>query len=191
MELQKVKELREKTNVSLNACKKAIEDANGDVDEALVLLQKRGIMKASEKSGRATNEGVVHSYIHSGRIGVLVEINCETDFAAKSDQFKDFCDQVGLQIAGMKPEFVSEIPLTIETKQKEIFKAQIEGKPEKIQEQIIKGKVMKWANEVCLMNQQSVVVEGKTMEELRAGLVATIGENVTVRRFVRWEVGME
>ena len=189
--LHKVKELRDKTNISLSACKKAIEDTNGDVDAAIVLLQKRGAIKAGEKSGRATNEGRVHSYIHSGRIGVLVEINCETDFASNSDEFKEFCEQVGLQIAAMKPDFVSEPTEEEVEKMSDIFIAQVpKGKPDNIREKIMQGKLNKWKKEVCLMSQQSVIVEGKTIEDLRTDLIGKMGENISVRRFECYEVGM-
>ena len=143
--LQKVKELRDKTNISLNACKKAIEETNGDVDAAIVLLQKRGAIKAGEKSGRATNEGRIHSYIHSGRIGVLVEINCETDFASKSKEFKEFCEQVGLQIAAMKPDFISEPDNESVLKMSDIFIEHVhKDKPENVREKIMEGKLNKW-----------------------------------------------
>lgn len=163
MNIQLVKQLRDQTNVSLNACKKALEDANGNLDEALVLLQKRGQMKANEKSNRSASEGKIYSYVHQGRVGVMVEINCETDFNAKSKEFGEFCEFVALQIAATNPAYIFDIPEDEENKQKEIFTAQAQDKPEKAREKIVEGKFKKWRAEVRLMEQPSITDPKKTV----------------------------
>lgn len=187
-----IKELRAKTSISLNECKKALLETSGDVEQALIVLQKTGVLKAKDKISRPTGEGTIHAYIHgNGRMGVLVEIRCETDFAADSYEFRDFCERTALQIAAMNPTFVFEPDSTSILAQREIFKAQVLDKPFEAQTSIIEGKLNKWKSEVCLLNQESVVVPGKTIEELRTELVAKIGENVTIKRFVRWSIGVD
>ncbi|MBI2388960.1 MAG: translation elongation factor Ts [Deltaproteobacteria bacterium] len=189
-----VKEVRERSGAGMMDCKNALVEANGDVEKALEIIQKKGLAKAVKKAGRVASEGLVHSYIHAGgRIGVLVEINCETDFVSRNEDFKRFCDDVAMQIAGMSAQYVrkEEIPADVTAKQKEIFQAQLkeEGKPEQAWPKILEGKLSKWAQEICLNDQESIVVPGKNIEQVRAELVAKIGENINIRRFVRWELG--
>jgi elongation factor Ts len=193
MSIELVREVRSRSNVSLNECKKALEEAGGDVEKALVIIQKKGLQKAVAREGRIASEGTITQYDHNGRIGVMSEVNCETDFVSRSPDYKAFCEAVNLQIASMSPVFVrrEEVPeAEIET-QREVFTAQLvaEKKPLAAIEKIMPGKFNKWYSEVCLLEQDSVMHPGKTIEQLRVELVAKTGENITVRRFVRWEVG--
>jgi len=193
--LNKIKELRELTNVSLAKCKAAIESSHGDIKEALVILQKQGLTDSAKKAGCSASEGLIHSYIHGGKIGVMVEINCETDFLAKSDAFKEFANAVVLQIASMNPEYITsdDVPIEFEAEQKDIFMGQLDEKmfqkPEVVRNKILDGKYNKWLEVVCLMNQTSVLNSEKTIEQLKADLVLKSGENIVVKRFVRWELG--
>ena len=191
MNIEIVKILRDKTNVSLDACKKALEQSNGNIDEAIIFLQKRGELKASQMSDRPTNEGRIHSYVHFGRIGVMVEILCQTDFCSKSKEFIEFCDAVSMQIASMNPQYISDLSEGERDKQIDIFKAQLKkAPPEAALTRMIDGKLASLQAELCLLHQESVVVPDKTIEQLRVELVAKIGENVSIKRFVRWEVGV-
>ncbi|OPZ85883.1 MAG: Elongation factor Ts [Firmicutes bacterium ADurb.Bin419] len=189
-----VKQLRESTGAGMMDCKKALTDANGDMTKATELLRERGIAKAGKKAGRIAAEGVVDSYIHGdGRIGVLVEINTETDFAAKNEEFKAFVKDVAMQIAAAKPEYVrrEEVPTEQIDKEKEILRAQAlnEGKPEKIVDKMVEGRIDKFYKEICLLEQPFVKDPDKTIQQLLTEKVATIGENITIRRFVRFERG--
>jgi elongation factor Ts len=189
-----VKEVRERSGAGMMDCKNALVEAAGDVEKALEIIQKKGLAKAVKKAGRVASEGLIQSYIHAGgRIGVLLEVNCETDFVSRNEDFKKFCDDVAMQIAGMNAQYVrrEEIPESAKAKQMEIFEAQLkeEGKPQQAWPKIIEGKLSKWMQEICLVDQESFTVPGKTIEQLRSELVAKIGENITVRRFVRWELG--
>lgn len=193
--LNKIKELRERTNISLAKCKQAIELSNGNIDEAIVWLQKQGLTDSSKKSGRTANEGLIHSYIHMGKVGVLLEVNCETDFASRSEHFKKFADNVALQIAAMSPEYVSVnlVPENLIAEQKEIFLAQMNNggkpKPQNIIDKMLAGKLDKYFSEICVLNQTSVMDSSKTIEQMRIELVSQLGENVIIRRFTRWEIG--
>lgn len=196
MSMDLVKEVRSRSQAPLGDCKKALDDANGDVEAALLLLQKRGEAKAVAAGGRIATEGQVFSYLHPGsRLAVLVEVNCETDFVARSPGFAKFGEDVAMQIAGMSPQFVrrEDVPQTTLDTQMEIFKAQLQkdGKPEKAWPKILEGKLNKWYSEVCLLEQGALSdSEGKcTVEDLRRKLSASVGENVVVRAFVRWELG--
>lgn len=189
-----VKEVRERSGAGMMDCKNALVEASGDVEKALEIIQKKGLAKAVKKAGRVASEGLVHAYIHAGgRLGVLVEINCETDFVSRNPDFRAFCEETAMQIAAMNAQYVrkEEIPESAIAKQKEIFAAQLkeEGKPEQAWPKIMEGKVAKWSQEICLNDQESIIHQGKTVEQLRTDLVAKIGENITVRRFVRWELG--
>ncbi|BFH68028.1 MAG: translation elongation factor Ts [Paenibacillus dendritiformis] len=189
-----VKELREKTGAGMLDCKKALEEANGDLEKAAELLREKGLAAAAKKAGRVATEGVVESYIHAGgRIGVLVEINCETDFVAKTDQFKEFARDIAMQIAAASPKFVrrEEVPQEEIEKEKEILKAQAlnEGKPEKIVEKMVEGRINKYFEEFCLMEQSFIKDPDKTIETLLNEKIAAIGENISIRRFVRYELG--
>lgn len=188
-----VKQVRDRSGAPMNACKVALDEAGGSVDGALEVLQKKGILKAAALASKEATDGVVTAYLHGGRIGVLLEVNCTTDFVARSEDFRAFVDEVAMQVAAMSPRWVSseDIPKDVVDKQAEIFTEQLrgEGKPEKAWAKIVGGKLTKWYSETCLLDQESVVHPKQTVEHLRAALVAKIGENVKVRRFVRWEVG--
>jgi len=191
---QLTKELRDRTGVGMMDCKKALEESDGNMDKAVELLQKRGLAKAAKKAGRIAAEGCVQAYIHGGgRIGVLIEVNCETDFAARSADFRTFVEDVAMHIAAMNPAYLcgKEIPEAEVEHQREIFKAQQaeSGKKPEIVVKIVEGQVAKWKQEICLLDQLFVKDDKKTIEQVRTELVAKIGENVSVRRFVRWELG--
>lgn len=189
-----VKELRERTGAGMLDCKKALEEANNDITKAAELLREKGLSAAANKAGRIATEGTVESYIHAGgRIGVLVEINCETDFVGKTDSFKEFARDIAMQIAAANPLYVrrEEVPSADVEKEKEILKAQAlnEGKPEKIIEKMVEGRISKFYEEYCLMEQSFVKDPDKTISQLLNEKISTIGENITIRRFVRFELG--
>lgn len=189
-----VKELRERTGVGMMDCKRALQDSNGDMVKAIELLRERGLASAAKKAGRIAAEGIVDSYIHGGgRIGVLVEVNCETDFVAKTDEFKTFVRDIAMHIAATNPQYVSrdQIPQEILEKEKEILRAQAinEGKPEKIADRMVAGRIEKYIKEICLMEQPFVKDPDKTVQDVLNEQIATIGENMSVRRFVRFEKG--
>ncbi|GGF97034.1 translation elongation factor Ts [Paenibacillus aceti] len=189
-----VKELREKTGAGMLDCKKALEEANNDLTKAIELLREKGLAAAANKAGRIATEGVVESYIHAGgRIGVLVEINCETDFVAKTDQFKEFARDIAMHIAAMSPRYVrrEEVPQEEIEKEKEILRAQAlnEGKPEKIVDKMVEGRINKYYEEFCLLEQTFVKDPDKTIANLVSEKISTIGENISIRRFVRYELG--
>ncbi|RUT29742.1 translation elongation factor Ts [Paenibacillus zeisoli] len=189
-----VKELREKTGAGMLDCKKALEEANGDLTKAMEILREKGLSAAGNKAGRIATEGVVQSYIHAGgRIGVLVEINCETDFVAMTDQFKEFARDIAMHIAASNPKFIrrEEVPAEELEKEKEILKAQAlnEGKPEKIVEKMVEGRIGKYYEEYCLLEQSFVKDPDKTISQLLNEKISTIGENISIRRFARYELG--
>ena len=191
---EQVRELREMTGAGMMECKKVLEEANGDKDKAAELLRERGVVKAAKKAGRIAAAGLVESYIHGdGRIGVLVEVNIETDFAAKNPEFREFVKDVAMQIAAAKPEYVrrEEVPSDVVEKEKEIMKAQAinEGKPEAVAEKIVAGKIDKYYSEVCLLEQDFIKDPEKTVQQVLTDKIASIGENITIRRFVRFERG--
>lgn len=189
-----VKELREKTGAGMLDCKKALEEANNDVTKATEILREKGLAAAANKAGRVATEGVVQSYIHAGgRIGVLVEVNCETDFVAMTDQFKEFARDIAMHIAASNPRYVTreEVPQEEIEKEKEILKAQAlnEGKPEKIVEKMVEGRIGKYYEEYCLLEQSFVKNPDVTIQQLLNEKISTIGENISIRRFVRYELG--
>ncbi|MEK3734601.1 MULTISPECIES: translation elongation factor Ts [Paenibacillus] len=189
-----VKELRERTGAGMLDCKKALDETNGDIDKAIALLREKGLAAAANKAGRVATEGVVESYIHGGgRIGVLVEINCETDFVGKTDQFKEFARDIAMHIAAANPKFVrrEEVPTEELEKEKEILRNQAlnEGKPEKIVEKMVEGRINKYYEEHCLLEQAFVKDPDKTINTLLNEKISTIGENISIRRFVRYELG--
>ncbi len=189
-----VRQLRERTGAGMMDCKKALTDTNGDVEKSIEFLREKGLAAAAKKSPRIAAEGIVESYIHgNGRIGVLVEVNIETDFAAKNEDFKIFVKDIALQIAASKPEYVRKDQVPSETieKEKEILKAQAlnEGKPEKIIEKMVEGRIEKFYKEICLMEQSWIKDTDKTITDLLNEKIATIGENITIRRFARFEMG--
>ncbi|MDO3676308.1 translation elongation factor Ts [Paenibacillus ehimensis] len=189
-----VKELREKTGAGMLDCKKALEEANGDLTKAAEILREKGLSAAANKAGRIATEGMIESYIHAGgKIGVLVEVNSETDFVAKNEQFRTFVRDVALHIAASNPKFLrrEEVPQEALDKEREILTNQAlnEGKPEKIVEKIVEGRLAKYYEEYCLLEQPFVKDPDKTVEEVLKENIATIGENLSIRRFVRFELG--
>ncbi|XEC97633.1 translation elongation factor Ts [Paenibacillus tarimensis] len=189
-----VKELREKTGAGMLDCKKALEEANGDIQRATELLREKGLAAAAKKAGRVATEGLVESYIHGGgRIGVLVEVNCETDFVAKTDQFREFVKDIAMQIAAANPKFVrrEEVPADELDKEREILKAQAlnEGKPAHIVDKMVEGRIGKYYEEYCLMEQSFIKDPDKTITTILNEKISTIGENISIRRFVRYELG--
>ena len=196
-----VKDLRERTGAGIMDCKAALAEADGDVDRAIEILRVKGQASAAKRSGKATGEGLVASYIHAnGKVGVLVEVQCETDFVARSDDFKEFADEVAIHIAGAPstPAYVSAHEITDEAREAErkVFaeKAREEGKPDDIVERIVDGQLGKWAKDVALLEQEHIRsdrYEGKTIEELRAEISSKTGENVRIARFAHFRVGEE
>ena len=189
-----VKELRERTGAGMLDCKKMLIEANGDMDKAIDLLREKGLAAAAKKAGRIAAEGLVDSYIHmGGKIGVLVEVNCETDFVANTDRFKALCHDIAMHIAAAKPEFLDKanVPTDNLEKEKEVLRAQAlnEGKPEKIVERMVEGRIEKYYKEVCLMEQPFVKDPDKTIRDLISEATVAIGEKISVRRFVRFERG--
>ncbi|SNR89206.1 translation elongation factor Ts (EF-Ts) [Anaerovirgula multivorans] len=188
-----VKELREKTGAGMMDCKKALTDAQGNIDKAVEVLREKGLAAVAKKAGRIAAEGLVEAYIHGGRIGVLVEVNSETDFVAKNQEFKEFVKDVAMQIAASQPQFVSkeEVPQAEIDKEKEILRKQAlnEGKPEKIVDKMVEGRIEKYYKEVCLLEQPFVKNPDVTVSQLLTEKIAKIGENISIRRFVRFEVG--
>lgn len=187
-----VKQLRDRTNAGMMDCKKALSEAKGDIDQAEVILRKKGIASAGKKAGRSANEGLVHSYIHlQGRVGVLVEVNCETDFVAKTDGFKDFVKDIALHIAAAAPLYVNreEVPEKIIETEKEVAASQVQGKPANVIEKIVAGKLDKYYSTVCLLDQPFIKDTDKTIGELVKAKIAEVGENIIIRRFARFVLG--
>lgn len=189
-----VKTLREKTGVGMMECKKALMETKGDIDQAQDYLRKKGLADASKRSGRSTSEGIIESYIHmGGQIGVMVELNCETDFVARNDQFKGLARDIAMHIAAAAPEYVSkdEVPEEIVNKEKEILMAQpdMASKPENIREKIIVGRIEKFYEQVCLLNQSFIKDPDTKVEDMIKSAISTIGENIRVQRFVRFALG--
>ena len=187
-----VKKLREKTNAPMMDCKKALEESNGDIETAIDILRKKGQIVALKKAGRCAKEGAIGSYIHlNSKIGVLLEVNCETDFVARNDDFKQFIKDVSMQIAATSPSYVSreEVPAHILEKEKSILKEGVKNKPENVIEKIVQGKLEKFYSEVCLLDQPFVKNDKITIKEYLSELIGKTGENILVRRFVRFHVG--
>ncbi len=189
-----VKELRAKTNAGMMDCKKALQETNGDLSKAVDLLRKKGLSLAGRKSSRVAKEGLIDSYIHLGnKVGVMVEINCETDFVARNEVFQRFVKDIMLQIASASPICIrrEDVPAELIEKEKDIARAQIKGKPENIIEKILEGKINKYYSDVCLLDQPFVKENGTTIEELLKSKIAEIGENIVIKRFVRFQLGEE
>jgi len=189
-----IKELREATGVGFLDCRKALEEANGDFDKAVDFLRERGVAKAAKRADREASEGVLDLYDHgNGRVGVMVEVNCETDFVARSESFRTFAHDISLQIAAAAPQWVVEqdIPEDVLDHEAQIARKRAleEGKPENILDRIIEGRLRKFKEEVVLMMQPFIKDEDKTIEQYLHETVAAIGENIIIRRFVRWELG--
>jgi elongation factor Ts len=189
-----VKQLREKTGAGIMDCKEALSECNGDISKAVDFLRKKGLATAAKRAGRATTEGIIESYIHmDSKLGVLVEINCETDFVAKNEDFKEFAKNIAMHITATNPVSIrpEDVPKETIDKEKEIYRAQVldMGKPEKIADKIVDGKMNKFFKENCLMNQAYVRDPDITIEDLLNDMVAKIGENITIKRFARFKIG--
>ncbi|MCP4631972.1 MAG: translation elongation factor Ts [candidate division Zixibacteria bacterium] len=189
-----VKELREKTGAGMMDCKKALAETDGEIDKAADYLREQGILKAAKKADRAANEGLIYSYIHPGdRLGVLVELNCETDFVARTEEFHDFSKDIAMHIAAANPLVVTREELSQEVvdKEKSIYRAQAEkeGKPEKFVEKIVDGRIEKFYQESCLLDQPFIKDQDKTVNDLVIDKIAKLGENISIKRFVRFRLG--
>lgn len=187
-----VKQLREKTNAGMMDCKRALEEAGGDLAKAETILRQKGIASADRKASRATKEGIVASYIHlQGKVGVLVEVDCETDFVAKNENFRSFVKDITLHIAAAHPLFVSreDVPGQLIEAEREIYKAQVKGKPANVTEKIVDGKLEKFYSTVCLLEQGFIKNPEQTINDLVKSKIAELGENIVIRRFTRYLVG--
>ncbi len=191
---QDVAKLREQTGVGMMDCKKALTECNGNIEKAMEWLREKGLAAASKKEGRIAAEGIVASYIHlGGKIGVLVEINCETDFAAKNERFQQLAKDIAMQIAAAKPTYVrsSEVPAEVLDKERAILLAQAknEGKPEAVAQKMVEGRIKKYYKENCLMDMEFIKDSSKTITDVVNDAILVIGEKITVRRFTRYEMG--
>jgi elongation factor Ts len=192
-----VKALRDQTGAGMMDCKKALVESDGDLEKAIEILRVKGQAQAAKRGGRAASEGVIQSYVHAtGKIGVLVEINCETDFVARNDDFQEFARDIALHIAAAAPQYVSEDEVPEEDRQRElrIFEEQAADKPENVRPKIAEGRLRKWLEEIVLLNQEHVNTDkhaGQTIEDLRAATASKTGENIVIRRFTRYQVGEE
>jgi elongation factor Ts len=189
---QTVKQLREKTNAGMMDCKRALAETGGDLEKAEALLRTKGIASAGKKASRATKEGIVASYIHlQGKVGVLVEVNCETDFVAKNENFREFVKDITLHIAAAHPLYVGreEVPAKTVEAERAIYEAQVKGKPANVIDKIVAGKLDKFYSTVCLLEQGFIKNPDQTVKELVATKIAELGENIVIRRFTRYSVG--
>lgn len=191
---QMVKELRDKTNAGMMDCKKALTETDGDMEKAVDLLRQKGLAVAAKRAGKATREGLIESYIHAGgKIGVMVEVGCETDFVAKTDAFKAFARDVAMHIAAINPVAISreEVPAEVQQREKDIYINQAieSGKPQQIAEKMVVGKMEKFLSEICLMEQKYVKNPDLTVQDLLNELVAKMGENISIKKFARFQIG--
>ena len=189
---QLVKTLREKTNVGMMDCKRALTEAEGDLEKAETILRKKGIAGASKKAARTAKEGIVASYIHlQGKVGVLVEVNCETDFVARNDGFREFVKDITLHIAAANPSFVSreQVPAAVIEKERDIARGQVLNKPAAVIEKIVEGKIDKFYSTICLMEQGFIKNPDLTIKDLVTAKISELGENIVIRRFTRYQVG--
>jgi elongation factor Ts len=189
-----VKKLRDRTGAGMMECKAALQEAKGDLEEAVTILRKRGLASAAKKTGRATSEGLIGSYIHlGGKIGVLVELNCESDFVARTDDFQNLLKELALQVAASSPQYVrrEEIPADVLDREKAIYRAQMEGsgKPAPVIDKIVEGKLSSFYEQVCLVDQPSIRDPKVTVDQLIQAAIAKLGENLSVARFIRFKVG--
>lgn len=190
----KVKELREKTGAGMMDCKAALQEASGDMEEAATILRKKGIASASKKAGRTASEGVITSYIHPGsKVGVLVEVNCETDFVARTKEFQDFAHDIAVQVAAMDPRYRSreDVPEDVLSKEREILLGQLvnSGKPDNVKKQIVEGRLEKWYTENVFMDQAFVKDDSQKMHDFINNHIAKFGENIVIRRYARFKLG--
>jgi len=193
---QMVKELRERTAAGMMACKKALQETDGDLEKAIDVLRKKGLSQAAKRAGRETAEGVVSSYLHAGgKIGVLIELNCETDFVARTDEFQELCRDIAMHVAAVDPQFVSREEVTGEDldRERDIYRDQAiaDGKPENIVDRIVEGRIGKYYSECVLLEQPFVKDPDRTVGDLVTASIAKIGENIQVRRFARFQLGGE
>lgn len=190
---ESVKNLREKTGAGMMDCKKALTESNGDFEKAIDLLRQKGLATALKKSGRNVSEGLIESYIHMGRIGTMIEINCETDFVARTDDFKELVKDVAMHVAAANPLYLARenVPQDVVDREKEIYRAQVEGKPPQVIEKIIEGKLEKFYSDNCLLDQIFIKDpdQKKTVTDLVTEKIAKLGENIIVRRFARFQLG--
>lgn len=189
---QMVKELREKTGAGMMECKKALETSGGDFNKAIDILRQKGLATAQKKASREAKEGTITSYIHMDKIGVMLELNCETDFVARNEEFRQLAKDIAMQIAASNPQYIQreDIPQEVIEKEKEIYKSQIKGnKPPQVIEKIVEGKLEKFFEEMCLLDQPFIKEPEKKIKDLITEKVAKFGENIMVRRFVRFQVG--
>ncbi len=187
-----IKKLRDMTGAGIMECRKALEETNGDIEKALEVLRKRGATIAEKKSSRTTKEGLIVAYVHfNGRIGVLLEMNCETDFVARTDEFKELAYNLAKQVAAMNPKYIrkEDVPPEVVEREKEVYREQVKDKPAEVVEKIVEGKLEKFFEEVCLYEQKYIFDETKKVKDLINELIAKTGENVKVSRFVRYELG--
>lgn len=189
--VEDIKKLREQTGAGMMKAKEALEASNGDFEKAVVWLREKGEASAAKKADRETRAGLIEGYVHSGRIGVLVEINCETDFVARTDDFKQFARDIAMQVAAANPEYLNPeaVPAEVVEREKGIYRKEAEGKPEAVAEKIVEGKLAKYYEQVCLVNQPFVKDPDVTIGKLTTNLVAKLGENIVIRRFERMELG--
>jgi len=189
---QMVKELREKTGAGLLDCQKALTESKGNTEEAITILRKKGAASAAKKADRATKEGLIESYIHlGGKVGVMIEVNCETDFVARNEDFRNFCKDLCLQIAAASPTYVSrdQVAETEIQAERDIAAAQVVGKPPAAAQKIIEGKLDKYFSTICLLDQPFVKTPEKTVKEVLTERISKTGENITIRRFARFQLG--
>jgi elongation factor Ts len=188
-----VKQLREKTGAGMMDCKKALTESDADFEKAIDLLRQKGLASASKKSGRTAMEGLIGSYIHMGKIGVLVEVNCETDFVARTDDFKELAKDIAMHIAAATPAYLSrdDVPHDVIEREKEIYRAQVAGKPPQVIEKIIEGKLEKFFTDTCLLDQIFVkdADQKKKIKDIVSEKIARLGENIVIKRFVRFQLG--
>lgn len=189
-----VKELREQTGAGMMDCKNALVESGGDMEKAAIVLREKGLAAAAKKAGRLASEGLVDSYIHlGGKVGVLIEVNCETDFVAKTDEFKQLVKDLAMQVAASKPMYVrrEEVPEDVIEQEKAVYRAQglNEGKPERVIDKIVEGRVEKYYQQVCMLEQPFIKDPDRTVQDLVNEKIATMGENISVRRFARFEMG--
>jgi elongation factor Ts len=193
---QTVKELRDKTGAGMMDCKGALTEAGGDMEKAIEFLRKKGLSRAAKRAGRAANEGAVGSYIHmGGKIGVLVEVNCESDFVAKNDDFQEFVKDIAMHIAASSPQYLNEedVPEDVLEKERDIYRAQAKdsGKPDKVLDKIVEGKLKKFYTEVCLLDQPYVKDTDMSVNDYLNNFISKTGENIVIRRFIRFQLGEE
>jgi elongation factor Ts len=191
---ERVKELRQRTGIGVMECKEALAECQGDIDKAIAVLRKKGAARAQEKMNREASQGIVHAYIHmEGKLGVLVEVNCESDFVARNAEFRELAKNIAMQIAAANPRFVSsaDIPAAELEQEKEIIRGQLQDtkKPPQIIEKIVEGKLKKYYQEVCLLDQPYIRDDKQTIQQIIASTIAKFGENIKVRRFARFELG--